>query len=224
MQTSDRKQIKKPHSNHLSNHKESKTKSRIDNKRIQKPKSKSNSISSNAQKTLVHSSSEKSCSIAINKEILECKFQRKKVNEIYRLTKAGVNKSKMNQDSSFIYQKFEDCVDHYYLGVCDGHGTYGAEISGFISEMLPIVLNKDLIKRRKLSRISGQEYNRIIEEAFLLVNDKILYDFDVDVNLSGSTCSSLIYTPDKVISANVGDSRCVIGKYFNGCKNHINIF
>jgi serine/threonine protein phosphatase PrpC len=33
---------------------------------------------------------------------------------------------------------------------------------------------------------------------------------------SGSTCVSLIYTPEKVICANVGDSRAVLGKYVNG--------
>ena len=32
---------------------------------------------------------------------------------------------------------------------------------------------------------------------------------------SGSTCSSLIFSPEKIISINVGDSRCVLGKCVN---------
>ena len=34
--------------------------------------------------------------------------------------------------------------------------------------------------------------------------------------LSGSTCVSLIYTPSKIITANVGDSRAFMGKLTNG--------
>lgn len=34
--------------------------------------------------------------------------------------------------------------------------------------------------------------------------------------LSGSTCVSIIYTPQKLISANVGDSRAIMGKYYKG--------
>ena len=37
----------------------------------------------------------------------------------------------------------------------------------------------------------------------------------IDCTYSGSTCTSLIFSPEKIISLNVGDSRCVLGKYLN---------
>jgi serine/threonine protein phosphatase PrpC len=40
----------------------------------------------------------------------------------------------------------------------------------------------------------------------------------VDTTFSGSTCVSLIYTPEKIITANVGDSRAVLGKFKNDSK------
>ena len=36
---------------------------------------------------------------------------------------------------------------------------------------------------------------------------------DIDITFSGSTCVSLIFTPTKLICANVGDSRCILGKF-----------
>lgn len=41
-------------------------------------------------------------------------------------------------------------------------------------------------------------------------------DLKVDTNFSGSTCVSLIYTPTKLTTINVGDSRAVIGRQVNG--------
>lgn len=36
--------------------------------------------------------------------------------------------------------------------------------------------------------------------------------------LSGSTCVTLIYTPEKLLCANAGDSRAVLGRCVNGGK------
>lgn len=43
------------------------------------------------------------------------------------------------------------------------------------------------------------------------------------VNFSGSTCVSIIYNTDKLICANVGDSRAVIGRYTNESNNPLTI-
>ena len=40
----------------------------------------------------------------------------------------------------------------------------------------------------------------------------MLRNRQIDSDLSGSTCVSVIYTPKKLIIANIGDSRCVLGK------------
>lgn len=41
-------------------------------------------------------------------------------------------------------------------------------------------------------------------------------DIRVDTNFSGSTCVSLIHTPNKIVTINVGDSRAVLGRCVDG--------
>ena len=55
------------------------------------------------------------------------------------------------------------------------------------------------------------------------MNNKIVNSKQIDsqfryfvFNCSGSTCVTLIYTPEKLICANVGDSRAVIGRCEHG--------
>ena len=45
----------------------------------------------------------------------------------------------------------------------------------------------------------------------------------INSHLSGSTCVSLIYTPYKIITANVGDSRAIMGKQINGKWNSFDL-
>lgn len=264
----------------------------------------------------------------INNSIVELEniFQVKKIKRIHQVTKIGtlVGKTK-NQDSHFIFENFEDNPENLFIGICDGHGQIGHEISDFISQTLPDHLNKSVLLRKKeildkkknknrkysnnsidinnkvennkiaigkktsvsninsakktfikekfvsklddnnklnnipnnftksknmsikpnlndkktkksvkednilnhnneflnldLNYITGQDYHNIIKEVFLDVNNMVLDKFNMSCNLSGSTCCSLIYMPTKVICANVGDSRCVIGKLNNGSKS-----
>jgi len=35
-------------------------------------------------------------------------------------------------------------------------------------------------------------------------------------NYSGSTCVTVFYTPQKLMCANVGDSRAIVGRFVNG--------
>ena len=58
-------------------------------------------------------------------------------------------------------------------------------------------------------------------------NNSLLRNKQIDSDLSGSTCVSVIYTPQKLIIANLGDSRCVLGskvkeewKYENLSRDH----
>jgi len=59
--------------------------------------------------------------------------------------------------------------------------------------------------------------NKIIEDMFLSTNYKLCNETHIDTNFSGSTCVTLIYTPEKLLCANVGDSRAVLGRCVNGC-------
>ena len=65
----------------------------------------------------------------------------------------------------------------------------------------------------------------VILDVFSTMNFKLKSETQIDVSLrsafinsSGSTCNSVIYTPEKLIICNVGDSRTILGKFVNGSK------
>lgn len=94
---------------------------------------------------------------------------------------------------------------------------YGHDVSGYLRENLPVTLNNELRMKKNLYN-ANINTNKIIEEVFLSINSKLFNEAGIDTNFSGSTCVSLIYTPEKLICANVGDSRAVLGRYVNGSK------
>ena len=143
-----------------------------------------------------------------NKKLFKCK----KIKCIHDLSKTGLSgeEKKVNQDNYFIFKNFVQGFDNIFMGVCDGHGYYGHEVSGYIKENLPMDLNH-MIKAKKLN-ILKDDLSSIIKTAFILENKSLLRNKQIDSDLSGSTCISVIYTPEKLIIANVGDSRCILGK------------
>jgi serine/threonine protein phosphatase PrpC len=92
----------------------------------------------------------------------------------------------------------------------------GHEVSGYLRENLPVNLNNEL--KRKDRNVNINNVNNIISQIFVDTNNKLLSGEIVDTTFSGSTCVSLIFTPEKVITANVGDSRAVLGKFKDGGK------
>ena len=128
----------------------------------------------------------------------------------------GRDIEKTNQDNFFIYKNFMNNKNYIFMGVCDGHGTYGHEVSGYLVYNIPLILNDFLKKNFKnISEKNISEIKSIIKNIFININKNISKDTDIDTTFSGSTCVSLIFTPSKLICANVGDSRCIIGKYDN---------
>lgn len=90
----------------------------------------------------------------------------------------------------------------------------GHEVSGFLREYLPITLHNQLKSKNK--NVLQHNINPILEEVFKDSNLKLSTGEIVDTTFSGSTCVTVIYTPEKLICANVGDSRAVIGKCVKG--------
>lgn len=100
------------------------------------------------------------------------------------------------------------------LILSDGHGEIGHEVSGYLRENLPFLLNRRLKILNK--NIITDNINSVIVDTFLDINTKLHKSQIIDTSFSGSTCSSMILTPEKVLTANVGDSRAVIGKLIDG--------
>jgi serine/threonine protein phosphatase PrpC len=129
---------------------------------------------------------------------------------------SGVGVKKVNQDNFFVYKNFADDPNSIFMSVCDGHGMYGHEVSGYLKENLPINLSHELKTKRRSSVSGNVNINKIIEEIFLGINSRLFNDANIDTNFSGSTCVSVIYTQEKLLCANVGDSRAVLGRYVDG--------
>ena len=127
----------------------------------------------------------------------------------------GADTNKINQDNFFIYKNFLDNPNYTFFGVCDGHGTYGHDVSGFLVYNIPLTINDLLIKNnfKTITEDNIPTIISILKESFVQMDDNLPKETDIDTTFSGSTCVSLIYTPTKLICANVGDSRCIIGKY-----------
>lgn len=107
------------------------------------------------------------------------------------------NSNKNNQDSIFVNPCLaKDCK---LFGVCDGHGTYGKEISSFIATQLPNFLQNKVINSCLLS------------EAVLYI-DQQLKNCGFDTSYSGSTLVLCLIQKHKLFTVNVGDSRAVLGK------------
>ena len=144
----------------------------------------------------------------------------KLIKEIEYICKKGFSGpgiKKTNQDNFFIYKNFLNNNNYSYIGVCDGHGIFGQDISSYLVNHLPQNLSNDLVNQ-DLKNIYSERFEKIskyIESSFIQTNYELNNDERIDSTYSGSTCSSIIYTPKKLISINVGDSRCIIGKYNN---------
>ena len=52
-----------------------------------------------------------------------------------------------------------------------------------------------------------------IISSFNTLNQNLVENTKIDCTLSGSTCTSIIINPEKIISINLGDSRTVLAKY-----------
>ena len=149
---------------------------------------------------------------------------RKKILCMHEFSKtgyAGEDEKKVNQDNYFVFRNFVNDVNYIFMAVCDGHGAVGQEISNFLKENLPIDLNHALKNEKK--DILKDDISEIIRDIFIKENTKLISNEMINSMLSGSTCVSVIYTPIKLITANVGDSRIILGKYDKENNKYISV-
>ena len=147
----------------------------------------------------------------------------KKIKDYYTFSHIGFDgeqDKENNQDNFFVYKNFAGKNDYIYMSVCDGHGVEGHNVSEFITKTLPIDLSEKLKSIDFLSEENSENFHEIITETFLITQAKLIDNEKINSIFSGSTCVSVIFTPEKMISANIGDSRAVLGR-FNREKNTI---
>ena len=76
-------------------------------------------------------------------------------------------------------------------------------------------MNRKLIEKgiKNLSNESITTLSTLFQETYVQTNLSLNEDERIDSSFSGSTCVSLLFTPTRICCINVGDSRCIIGKF-----------
>ena len=158
----------------------------------------------------------------------------KKIISNASLSRRGLNRPdemmKINQDTLFKV-KFGD-INYSYYGVCDGHGPSGHYVSDFIKSNIAYIVYKQLksllIANNNNININLSEtddtnidFSKLFKDCFLLMDSRLKDNKSIDIELSGTTCVSLLFCNNKIISANVGDSRAIKGQY-NSKRNKWN--
>eukprot|EP00347_Sterkiella_histriomuscorum_P021245 403334691 len=142
-------------------------------------------------------------------------------------TKTGMapsNPNKTNQDNWITVPHFTGLKYCHFFSVCDGHGQYGREVSTYLKNKLPKNLENEIkyVFQKYEANLSAQQKNEPLNtdeiclafnDAFLDTNDE-LFNGNLDVRFSGSTCVTLITLGQKLFCSNVGDSRGIVVKKF----------
>ena len=145
-------------------------------------------------------------------------FSEKSIEKMESISQKGYlgeNIEKINQDNFFIYKNFMNNRKYLFMGVCDGHGEYGHEVSSCLVYNIPLTIN-DLLIQKNINEITEKNKNIVIstlKNSFIEIDNELAGELEIDTAFSGSTCSSIIFTPTKLFCVNVGDSRCILGKY-----------
>ena len=121
---------------------------------------------------------------------------------------------KLNQDSYIIKRDINNIKNFNIFAVFDGHGFNGHIISEYLKEnLIKKIVNHQRLKvldnlENIYSQFSDNKY-KIIKELFYEIDNEIL-NLNINKDLSGSTCTLLIQIGDKIINANIGDSKAIL--------------
>lgn len=123
----------------------------------------------------------------------------------YRSKKGFIpNIQKVNQDAYIVLPNIGKKSWQHFFGICDGHGNYGHNVSGFIKTHLPNFIT------------SCQSFDKnpcdSLYKAYKYTVDKLLTESKIDLSYSGSTVNGCYMMHDKLYCCNVGDSRAIIGR------------
>lgn len=135
--------------------------------------------------------------------------QRHEVEASMRFMKADC------QDDARVVQNFASIPGLTFIGVFDGHGPHGRAAAKFASERLPAALAATMAaqgarsERKRLKAM--REACRQVDAA---MRDPKQAGFDA--SLSGTTACFALVEGNRVLLANVGDSRCIFARQKHG--------
>ena len=142
-----------------------------------------------------------------------------RVKKVASYSQAGKGEdgfTKVNQDSFLVLQNEYDFKDFNIFSVLDGHGVNGHLVSRFVTKYFTSFFKNN--KKMKASstdeeaicyRLKKNNYD-IIKRAFRHAERDVSRNTDIDANFSGTTCVMVFQIGEKLICANVGDSRAIM--------------
>ena len=201
--------------------KESKSKSKKGSNKKKKNKNLSKiNIKNNSNKTQKNSSKLKN----IPDYIKVNSFPEGRIKRYSYYSKPGRNIEgfqKINQDSYLIMPNINNMKDFNIFGIMDGHGTDGHFISSFVSKYFSKIFKANFNqKENNLDYINYiiKENNFALIKNIFINAEKELNNFNpknLDPSFSGTTCIILIQIGNRIICANVGDSKAIMIKTYD---------
>ena len=144
----------------------------------------------------------------------------KKVGSLSQAGKGEDGFTKVNQDSFFVLQNQYNFKDFNIFCVLDGHGVNGHLVSRFITKYFTSFFKSN----KKMNSNSNEDAvyyrlkkndNDIVKRAFRHAEKDLGKNTDIDASFSGTTCVMVFQVGEKILCANVGDSRAIMVKEIN---------
>ena len=145
-------------------------------------------------------------------------FEKRIIKNFFALSQAGKTSDgliKTNQDSYLVLTKINNFSNFNVFAVFDGHGPEGHLVSQFLVKYFTDFFNNNQ-EIKKCSR-EIEVFNlflhanyKVLHHAILLSEEKLKEQKNINSEYSGSTCCMLIQVSQKLICANVGDSRAIL--------------
>ena len=128
---------------------------------------------------------------------------------------------KLNQDSFLVLQNLYNFTDFNIFSVMDGHGINGHLISNFLTKYIISFFKNN--KKLNSSNNENEIYYRlkknnsdILKKVFKGAERDLEKNSVIDANFSGTTCVMVMQIGEKILCANVGDSRAILVKEYLG--------
>ena len=145
----------------------------------------------------------------------------KKVGSFSQAGKGEDGFTKVNQDSFLVLQNQYNFKDFNIFSVLDGHGVNGHLVSRFAVKYFTSFFKNNKKMNQYINdedticyRLKKNDYD-ILKRAFRHAERDISKNDDIDANFSGTTCVMVFQIGERLICANVGDSRAIIVKGSN---------
>ena len=146
-------------------------------------------------------------------------FQDGHVKQIASHSQAGKGEDgfiKVNQDSFLVIENEYNLPDFNIFSVLDGHGENGHLVSRFVTKYFATFFKKN--KKMKVLKSEDEVYSRLKKNEYDILKrvfkhaEKDINKSAIDAKFSGTTCVIVFQIGDKIICANVGDSRAILVK------------